>query len=399
MQEQWLKLKGDSHQYLSDIYARNDVAFESGKGAVLYDVEGRDYIDFGSGIGVNSLGYGNEGFAQALLQQAQKIMHSSNLFHIPLQVELAKMLQEYSGYKMKSFFVNSGAEANEGAIKLARKYGETRFAKKRYKIITLASSFHGRTLATLKATGQEHFHRFFAPFPDGFVIAQDLADIEQKLDDETCAVMIELVQGEGGVRAFPKEEIQRLSANLRDRGILLMIDEVQSGIYRSGECLASQVYGIEPDVIALAKGLGGGVPIGAVMCSQDIFEQGDHGSTFGGNFLSMRAGLFVMDTLHKEKESGRLDERIEKFHLELEALCLEYSQIFVKKRGLGLMLGLEVRNEQQHKEILQLALQNQVVILRSGNNVLRFLPPLLINQDEIDEGFRRLRKGLSNGNL
>lgn len=386
------EIKRMGEAYLMQTYARADFAFERGEGARLYDVEGRDYIDFGSGIGVNSIGYGNTDFVQALSKQAQNLIHSSNLYHISKQALLAKKLVELSAYDMNVFFANSGAEANEGMIKLARKYGEIKFSKKRYKIITLHSSFHGRTLATLKATGQESFHRFFSPFPEGFVIASDLEDVYQKIDEETCAVMLELIRGEGGVYALDRTEVKRLEKYLQEKQILLMVDEVQSGVYRSGEFLASQLYGISPDVISLGKGLGGGVPIAAVMSKhKEVFQAGDHGSTFGGNFLSTSAGLKVLEILEKEKKSGALDERIRLFDLKLEEL-LGDCESFVKKVGVGLMLGLQAKDLETQQRFINQALQNGVIVLRAGKNVVRFLPPLTISNDEIEEGFERLRK-------
>lgn len=379
-------------QFLMQTYARMSVAFEKGEGARLYDTQGRDYIDFGSGIGVNSVGYGNERLTQAITNQARKLLHTSNLYHIPNQVSLAQKLIELSGYDMNVFFANSGAEANECMIKLARKYGEIRFPKKRYKIITLKSSFHGRTLATLKATGQEAYHRFFAPFPDGFVIAEDLQDIYSKIDEETCGVMIELIQGEGGIYALPKNEVLALEQYLKKREILLLVDEVQSGAYRTGEFLASQSYEISPDVISLAKGMGGGIVIGAVMSKQkDILLTGDHGSTFGGNPLSTRVSLEVLEILQEEYKSGAIAKRIEIFNALLEEF-LSQSSFFVQKVGMGLMVGLEAMETKIQQEFIFCALKEGVIILRAGKNVVRFLPPLTITQEEIKEGFERLRK-------
>lgn len=379
-------------QFLMQTYARMNVAFERGEGARLYDAQGKDYIDFGSGIGVNSIGYGNERMIKAIADQAQKLLHTSNLYHIPYQAALAQKLVELSGYDMNVFFANSGAEANESMIKLARKYGEIKFSKKRYKIITLKSSFHGRTLATLKATGQEAYHRFFAPFPDGFVIAEDLQDVYTKIDEETCGVMIELIQGEGGIYALPKDEVLALERYLKEKEILLLVDEVQSGAYRTGEFLASQSYGISPDAITLAKGMGGGIVIGAVMSKQkDILLAGDHGSTFGGNPLSTRASLEVLEILQEEYKSGAIAKRIEIFNDFLEELLSE-SSLFIKKVGMGLMMGLEARDAKMQQDFILRALSEGVIVLRSGRNVVRFLPPLTITQEEIEEGFKRLRE-------
>lgn len=392
------EVKEVGNAYLMQTYNRVDVSFERGQGAILYDADGREYIDFGSGIGVNSVGHAHARLTQAIALQAKKLVHTSNLYHIPNQALLAQKMvnlcrRQGRGEKegeMNVFFANSGAEANEAMIKLARKYGEMSFDKKRYKIITLRSSFHGRTIATLKATGQESFHRYFSPFPDGFVIAQDLEDVYQKIDDETCGVMIELIQGEGGIHAWSKDQVQSLALFLQKKQILLLIDEVQSGVYRTGKFLASQLYSIEPDAVSLAKGLGGGIPIGAVMSKhKDIFSPGDHGSTFGGNPLSTRASLEVLSILEEEERSGALQDRIAWFDLELEKL-LKGSGIFSKKVGLGLMVGLEAKSLEIQQSFIAKALENGVIVLRSGRNVVRFLPPLTISPDEIKEGFHRL---------
>ena len=236
---------------------------------------------------------------EAISNQAKNIIHISNLQVIEPQAKLAQKLVELSGYDMAVFFANSGAEANEGAIKIARKYGETKFDNKRYKVITLEHSFHGRTITTVKATGQESFHTpHFSPYPDGFSYEKSIEDVYKAIDDETVAVLIELVQGEGGVQPFDKAEIQKLAAHLKEKDILLIVDEVQTGVYRTGEFLASNLYEIEPDIITLAKGLGGGVPIGAVMTKhKDVLSAGDHGSTFGGNYFSTAAGLAVLEIL------------------------------------------------------------------------------------------------------
>ena len=276
--------------YVLPTYGRQNVSFVKGKNSVLVDSEGKEYIDFAAGIAVCSVGHGNERLSKAICDQVSNLIHVSNLYYIEPQAECARKIVEISGYDMKCFFANSGAEANEGAIKIARKYGEIDGQTKRYKIITLEHSFHGRTITALKATGQEAMHNYFGPFPDGFVYAKTVEEVESLLDDHTVAVMIELVQGEGGVQPQDRQKIQALEKLLKSRDILLMVDEVQTGIYRTGEFLASNLYGINPDVITLAKGLGGGVPIGVVMTSKkDIFKAGDHGSTFGGNYLSTAA--------------------------------------------------------------------------------------------------------------
>lgn len=385
------EVKNLAKNFLLETYAPADVAFVKGSGSKLYDIEGKEYIDFASGIGVCSVGYAHPSYTKALESQIHSLLHTSNLFYNPTQALLAQKLIELSGYDMQVFFANSGAEANEGAIKLARKYAQ-RKNQGRYKIITLESSFHGRTLATLTATGQDKLHpSYYAPYPEGFVVAKDLSEIYNLIDSQTCAVMLELIQGEGGIYALAKEEIQKLYAYLQERDILLIIDEVQSGIYRSGELFVSNLYEITPDIITTAKGLGGGVPIGAVLSKhKDIFVAGDHGSTFGGNYLSAQAGLSVLEILSNLYDSKALKSTIETFHQHLDQTLERYPKHFTQKVGLGLMVGLQAVSEEVQKSIIAESLKNGLVILRSGRNVVRFLPPLTISDEEIKEGFERL---------
>lgn len=308
-----------------------------------------------------------------------------------------KKIAQLSGLDIATFFANSGAEANEGAIKIARKYGQTKFANKKYKVITLEHSFHGRTITTVRATGQDKFHSVnFSPYPDGFSYNKQINDIYNSIDEETVAVMLELVQGEGGVQPFEKEEIQKLAKFLKEKEILLIVDEVQTGVYRTGEFLASNLYEIEPDIITLAKGLGGGVPIGAVLTThKDIFSPGDHGSTFGGNFLVTRASLEVLDILDKYKDTGALDEAIIYFESKISAIFEKYSNIFSSKVGLGLMRGLRVKDEETLAAIIKNSFENGVLVLKSGRSTLRLLPVLTITKEEIDEGFKRLDDAIS----
>ncbi|OCL83243.1 aspartate aminotransferase family protein [Arcobacter porcinus] len=381
--------------YVLHTYARNYVNFKKGDNATLYDDENKDYIDFTSGIGVTSVGHGNKQVAKRIFDQVSNLTHTSNIYSIEPQALLAKKIKELSKYDVRTFFGNSGAEANEGAIKIARTYGQTAFENKRYKIITLENSFHGRTITTVKATGQSSFHQSkFAPYPEGFSF-NAIDDVYNAIDDETVAVMIELVQGEGGILPFPKEKIQELAKFLKDNKILLIVDEVQTGVYRTGEFLASNVYEIEPDIITLAKGLGGGVPIGAVLTTlKDIWSAGDHGSTFGGNYLVTSAGLEVLDILEKEKTSGKLDKTIEYFIEKMNDIYEKNQNIFIANVGLGLMRGLRVKDADTLTNLIKTSFECGVMVLKSGNNTLRFLPALTISKDEIDEGFRRLQKAI-----
>jgi|TARA_R110002033_G_scaffold9971_1_gene32574 acetylornithine aminotransferase len=383
--------------YVLNTYARNYVNFKSGKNATLFDDKDNNYIDFTSGIGVVSVGHGNKQVADAIYDQVSNITHISNLYAIEPQALLAEKIAKLSGYDVATFFANSGAEANEGAIKIARKYGQTKFANKKYKVITLEHSFHGRTITTVKATGQDKFHSpNFSPYPEGFSYNKQINDIYNSIDEETVAVMIELVQGEGGVQPFEKEEIQKLAAFLKEKEVLFIVDEVQTGIYRSGEFLASNLYEIEPDIITIAKGLGGGVPIGAVLTKhKDIFSPGDHGSTFGGNYLVTRASLEVLKILDEYKDKGGLDEAIIYFESKLAALFEKYPNIFISKVGLGLMRGLRAKDEATLAAIIKNSFEQGVLVLKSGRNTLRFLPVLTITKEEIDEGFKRLDDAIS----
>ncbi len=383
--------------YVLQTYARNYVNFKKGINATLFDENDKDFIDFTSGIGVTSVGHGNKDLTEAISTQASKIIHTSNLFGIEPQAKLAQKIANLSDMDIKTFFCNSGAEANEAAIKLARKYGETNFENKRYKIITLEHSFHGRTITTVKATGQGSMHTdHFSPYPDGFSYHNQIDDIYNSIDDETVAVMIELVQGEGGVQPFEKADIQELANFLKKHDILLIIDEVQTGVYRTGEFLASNLYEIEPDIITLAKGLGGGVPIGAVLTKhKELFTFGDHGSTFGGNFLSCSAAIKVLDILEEYKEKGFLDESIIYFQDKVTKLFENHKDIFTQSVGLGLMRGLRVKDGDTLTKIISEAFNNQVLVLKAGRNTLRMLPVLTISKDEINEGFKRLDDALT----
>ncbi|MEA3315082.1 MAG: aminotransferase class III-fold pyridoxal phosphate-dependent enzyme [Campylobacterota bacterium] len=381
-------------KYVLNTYARNYVNFIKGENATLYSEDKKDYVDFTSGIGVVSCGHGNKRISDVIGIQAQNMLHISNLYLIEPQAKLAQKIAQLSGYDVAMFFGNSGAEANEGAIKIARKYGETKFNNKKYKVITLEHSFHGRTITTVKATGQDSMHTpNFSPYPDGFSYNKSINEIYNSIDDETVAVMIELVQGEGGVQPFEKEEIQKLAKFLKENDILLIVDEVQTGGYRTGEFLASNLYDIKPDIITMAKGIGGGVPIGVVMTTlKDIFSPGDHGSTFGGNYLVTSTALEVCNILDELKNSGKLDETILYFETKLKEFYERNKDIFTSVVGLGLMRGLRVLNSDILSSIISNGFDNGVMVLKAGKNTLRFLPPLTISKDEIDEGFKRLDK-------
>ncbi len=384
-------------KYVLQTYNRNYTNFVKGQGSTLYAENGDDYIDFASGIAVNSVGHNNPTLVKALQEQVEKIIHISNLQVIEPQAKLAEKICTLANYDGAIFFANSGAEANEGAIKIARKYGETKFDKKRYKVITLEHSFHGRTITTVKATGQESFHTpNFSPYPAGFSYVDGLDAVYENIDDETVAVMIELVQGEGGVQPFEKEAIQKLAQHLTEKDVLLIVDEVQTGIYRTGAMLASNMYEIEPDIITMAKGLGGGVPIGAVMTKhKDVLVAGDHGSTFGGNYLSTRAGLAVLEVLSNMNESGKLTETLAYFTVKVKEIQKKYSNLFTEEVGLGLMRGLRAKDNDTMKAVLTKSMEKKLIVLPAGRNTVRFLPALTITVSEIDEGFKRFEEALN----
>ncbi len=379
------QLKELDNTYFMPTYGRFDVDIDHGHGATLYDLSGKEYIDFSSGIGVNSIGCAHPRWVEAIAAQAARLGHISNLFYTQPGARLAKIMCERSGMA-GVFFSNSGAEANEGAIKLARKWSFDKYGKGRGTIITLKNSFHGRTAVTLKATGQEVFHNYFYPFPEGFRYAEagDMASLEEVSGHDVCAVMLELVQGEGGVRPMEKAYVQALSALCEQRDWLLIIDEVQSGIGRTGTFFAYQQYGIVPDVVTFAKGVAGGLPMGGFLANEKcrgVLTAGTHGSTFGGNPVSAAAALAVMEVLSDEtiaavaEKGAYLRQKI----AELGLSCLGDT------RGLGLMIGVEVKGERSNKELAALLIQNGLLVLTGGKD-LRLLPPLTITREEMDKG-------------
>ncbi len=371
----------EGNRYLIGNYARYPVSFVKGEGVYLYDESGKKYIDMLSGIAVNTLGYNHPELTKTICQQAEKILHVSNLFYIQPQTDVAKILVENSSGD-KVFFCNSGAEANEAAIKLARRYFYDKKEEK-YEIITFTGGFHGRTLATITATAQPKYQEGFSPLPEGFVYAEynNIKSFLEKITDKTAAVLIEIIQGEGGVIPAEKEFIETVYSVCREKGILLIVDEVQTGIGRTGKFFAYQHFNIEPDIITSAKGLGGGVPIGAVIAKEEVaksFVPGTHGSTFGGNYLATAAAKTVLKEVLKE---GFIKEVFEKG----EYLREKLKNIGLNPRGKGLMIGCPLPDDIKASDIALKSLENGLVIGTAGGNTLRFLPPLIINRFEIDE--------------
>lgn len=368
-------------QYVANTYARFDLVLERGKGATLYDVQGKAYIDLGSGIGVNSLGYGDEGWVRAVTKQAGKLAHTSNLYYTEPCGKLAELICQRTGMD-KVFFANSGAEANEGAIKCARKAAKEKHPE-RSVILSLKNSFHGRTLATLSATGQESFHQHFGPFPAGFryAPANDFEGTVEQLKEDVCAVMVELIQGEGGVMPLDVGYVQAVERLCKERGILLIVDEVQTGVGRTGKFLCCEHYHLHPDIVTLAKGLGGGLPIGAVVMDKTCsfaLGAGDHGSTFGGNPIACAGGIEVVERL----DDALLDAVTEKGNYLRETLGKLTNVQSVD--GIGMMLGIELREGIAAKEVVTRAIEKGVIPLTAKNKV-RLLPPLVISWKELEE--------------
>lgn len=382
-------MKQQDETYIAHTYKRFPVLLDHGSGAVCYDEAGKAYIDFTSGIGVNSLGFADAGWIGAVAAQLGKLQHTSNLYYTAPCIEAAKLLCEKSGMK-KVFFGNSGAEANEGVIKAARKYSFLKYGGNRSTILALENSFHGRTMASLSATGQPVYHNYFFPFVEGFTFAKanDLQDTLEKLTDDVCAVMMEMVQGEGGVLPLDKEYVQAVYQACREKDILFIVDEVQTGIGRTGTFFSYQQFGIMPDLVSCAKGLGGGLPIGAVLFgekTEDTFVPGDHGSTFGGNpavcagaveILSRMDGAFLAEV--SEKGAYLRKEIAEMPHVKGIA-------------GMGMMLGITLDTES--KPVIDALLENGLMVL-SAKEKIRLLPPLTMTYGEMEKGLEILRATL-----
>lgn len=374
-------------EYVASTYARFNVAFKSGSGAKLYDFDGKEYIDCATGIGVNIFGVNDEEWKNAVKAQLDKIQHVSNLYYSQPQAELAKLLCQKTGAS-KVFFSNSGAEANECAIKVARKYGNTRYG--RNEIITLKNSFHGRTMATLTATGQDSFHKNFTPFLDGFKYAEPTIDgIYECYTEKTCAVMVEVIQGESGVNQLDKEFLKELEKFCKSRDILLICDEVQCGNGRTGYLYAYESVGIHPDIVTTAKGLGGGLPIGACMLfdkCKDVYTFGDHGSTFGGNPVSCAGAISIIERLTPEL---LLEVQGKGAYLKIN---LEHIKNVTAVSGEGLMIGISTTKPA--KEIAKACLEKGLVVLTAHEKV-RLLPPLNITKEEINTALKILNEVIS----
>ena len=431
------EIKALDAQSVMQTYGRFDVAIDHGEGATLYSPEGKEYIDFTSGIGVNSIGYGNNKWADAVYAQAVKLQHISNLYYSEPYARLAAELTKRTGMK-NVFFSNAGGEANEGMIKLARKYSFDKYGKGRSTIISLIQSFHGRTITTLAATGQEQFHNYFFPFTEGFthVPANDIKALEAMLESETvsaksadgsagadnvgnvtsidrtsvlqpsadfgsavsngsvCAVLVELIQGEGGVLPLDPDYVKDVAELCAANDILLLIDEVQTGVGRTGTLFAFQQYGIQPDVVSFAKGIAGGLPMGGIMANEKcsaVLTAGTHATTFGGNPISAAGALEVLSQLSETQ----LSEVVKKGEYIIKEVKSWNLPIVGEIRGKGLMIGVSLSGAVP-KDAAQKCVENGLLILTAGSDALRLLPPLTISYDELDKGLGILKSVLEN---
>lgn len=377
------------NEHIMHTYGRYPLVVSEGSGRRCTGEDGKKYLDFGSGIGVNSLGFCDEKWADAVCTQVRSVQHTSNYYYTKVQADFAAALCSISGYS-RIFFGNSGAEANECAIKIARKYSFDKYGKGRHNIITLVNSFHGRTVTTLSATGQDVFHNYFFPFTEGFVNveANNIDDLKNKLDDAVCAVMLEYVQGEGGVIALDQVFVDAVYELCAEKDVLVIADEVQTGVGRTGTFLAGDQFGKKADITTLAKGLAGGIPIGACLANEkcgEVLTAGTHGSTFGGNPIACAGGLAVLERLSSEGFMDEVKAKAEHIKSRLEK-CGEVEKV----TGLGLMIGIALKTKKAG-EVGKKAFENGLLVLTAKEKV-RLLPPLTITMDEIDEGLDILIK-------
>ena len=385
------EIKNLDQEKIVGTYSRYDMVADHGKGAKCVSVDGKEYIDFTAGIGVNCLGFCDDGWVEAVTAQLKKLQHVSNLFYSEPQVKAADLLTKRTGLK-KVFFGNSGAEANEAAIKTARKYGTTQRGVHVNKIISLANSFHGRTMSTITATGQEKYHKFFTPFLEGFKYceANNIEQLKSLVDDDTCAIMMEMVQGEGGVLDLDPDFVKAAEQLCHEHDLVFIVDEVQTGIGRTGKLFAYEYFDVTPDIVTFAKGIGGGLPIGGVLFGEkccDVLKPGDHGTTYGGNPVACAGAVEVLtridDAFLKEvqKKSAYLKDKLKTLpHV-------------TSVSGLGLMLGVSLEGKEA-PDVVKKALEEGLMVLTAKDKV-RLLPPLTITYDEIDQGVEILKKALS----
>jgi acetylornithine aminotransferase/acetylornithine/N-succinyldiaminopimelate aminotransferase len=390
-----MKNKKDDGLHVMQTYARWPVVMERGEGVWLYDSEGKQYLDFSAGIAVTALGHAHPDIALAIAEQAKALLHCSNLYHNPNQIQLAAKLVELSCLD-QVFFCNSGAEAIEGSIKMARKYAHQTYGPQKHEIITFEQSFHGRTMGALTATCQAKYQEGFGPLVPGFHYAKpgDLDSVKSLVSERTCAILLEPVQGEGGVRPFEKQFLQALRVLCDEHGILLILDEVQTGVGRTGTFFAYEQFGIEPDIVALAKGLANGVPIGAVLAKQhvaDVMVPGTHASTFGGNPLATAAGLATVDVLLKQGIIENVKVMSQYLREKLQQLTEKYP-VAQEVRGMGLLLGLTL--DRPAGDVVNSCVEKGLLLTVAGGNTVRFTPPLIVAKDHIDQAVSIVEESL-----
>lgn len=386
----------ETEKYYLPVFGRYQIVMELGQGCRVWDNEGNEYVDAFAGIAVNSLGYNHPVLVKAISEQAAKLMHCSNLYYTEIQAKALRVVAEATGMD-RIFFANCGAEGNEGAMKLARKYGVSK-APTKYKIISADESFHGRTFDTLAATGHDYYHVGYGPLSPGHVLVPygDIKALEAQMDDDVCAVLLEPIQGEGGVHVPPAEYLQQVRALCDKHDALLIFDEVQTGVARTGKWFAYMHSGVKPDILTFAKGIGGGFPVAGFAVQERlayVFKPGDHGGTFGGNPLACAAVYATLTTIKSEGLVDKVAEKGEYFKNELRKLQEKYPDKVTDVRGCGLMLGMEVAGE--GKPIVESCLANNVIVNCTAGNVIRIVPPLIISKEEIDIVVAALDKALA----
>ena len=386
----------ETEKYYLPVFGRYQMVMELGQGCRVWDNEGNEYVDAFAGIAVNSLGYNHPVLVKAISEQAAKLMHCSNLYYTEIQAKALRVVAEATGMD-RIFFANCGAEGNEGAMKLARKYGVSK-APTKYKIISADESFHGRTFDTLAATGHDYYHVGYGPLSPGHVLVPygDIKALEAQMDDDVCAVLLEPIQGEGGVHVPPAEYLQQVRALCDKHDALLIFDEVQTGVARTGKWFAYMHSGVKPDVLTFAKGIGGGFPVAGFAVPErlaHVFKPGDHGGTFGGNPLACAAVYATLTTIKSEGLVDKVAEKGEYFKNELRKLQEKYPDKVTEVRGRGLLLGMEVKGE--GKPLVEACLTEHVIVNCTAGNVIRIVPPLIISKEEIDIVVAALDKALA----
>lgn len=388
-----------AEEHLFHTYNRYQISLDRGEGVHLYDADGKEYVDFGAGIAVFALGYNNKEYNDALKAQIDKLIHTSNYFYNEPAAKAAKAITEVSGMD-RVFFTNSGTEAIEGAIKLAKKYAYLKDGSTDHEIIAMQHSFHGRSMGALAVTGNRHYQEAFGPMIPGIKFAQynNLASVEELVNDKTCAIIFETVQGEGGIYPAKPEFIKGVRKLCDEKGILLILDEIQCGMGRTGTMFAYEQYGVKPDILTVAKALGCGVPVGAFLAREEVAKAlvpGDHGTTYGGNPLACAAAVKVLELFKKQNVLDNVKKVSAYLEKKLDEIVAEYDYV-VERRGLGLMQGLEINTDVKDlKKVIAACLDNGLILFTAGTNVIRFVPPLVISETDVDEMITKLKKALA----